>query len=462
LKYLSRIILGFMVIGAAYVLIYGPRPEPALPPGRGGDLVLHYWEKWVGPEEEAMQQIVDDFNNTAGREKHIYVEMMSMSDIDQKTLVATAGGVPPDIAGLWDPMVVQLGSLGALEPLEDLAKAHGITEGYYKPVFWNGCHFNGHLYALVSTPAAVALIYNTRIFHENAAKLRAAGLDPDRAPQTIDELDRYSDVLTEFVTDAHGQRHVRRAGYMPMPPDYDWYVTSIPLWFGNNEWDSATRRFTLTDPAVLQAFRWLESFPRKLGREAVSEFSTSQGGFNSPQNSFMAGTLVMEMQGPWMANFIHIQRPSMDHDWAAAPFPSAVPGLKNVTYCPFDALMIPRGCPHISEAFEFIAYVNRQDVMEKLCMLHCKNSPLTAVSWNFLHHHPNPYISVFEDLSASPNAHMTMQCPVAQEAGAELTAIVQGVLALEVDPKTALEKAQISLQAKYDQFEKNLNRRMRQ
>ena len=57
---------------------------------------------------------------------------------------------------------------------------------------------------------------------------------------------------------------------------------------------------------------------------------------------------------------------------------------------------------------------------------------------------------------------MTMQCPIAQEAGAELTAIVQGVLALEVDPKTALEKAQVTLQAKYDEFEKNLNRRMRQ
>jgi multiple sugar transport system substrate-binding protein len=461
-KHLSRIILGVMVVGAASVLIFGPHPEPALPPGHEGDLVLHYWEKWTGAEEQAMQQIVDDFNNTVGRDKHIYVEMMSMSDIDQKTLVATAGGVPPDIAGLWDPMVVQLGSLGALEPLEDLARAHGITEGYYKPVYWKGCHFDGHLYALVSTPAAVALIYNTRIFHENAAKLRDAGLDPDRAPQTIDELDRYSDVLTEFVTDAQGQRHVRRAGYMPMPPDYDWYVTSIPLWFGNSEWDSATHRFTLTDPAVLRAFQWLESFPRKMGKDAVSEFSTSQGGFNSPQNSFMAGTLVMEMQGPWMANFIHIQRPSMDHDWAAAPFPSAVPGLNNVTYCPFDALMIPRGCPHIAEAFEFIAYVNRQDVMEKLCMLHCKNSPLTAVSWNFLHHHPNPYIGVFEMLSASPNAHMTMQCPIAQEAGAELTAIVQGVLAMEIDPKTALEQAQVRLQAKYDEFEKNLNRRMRQ
>ena len=101
-----------MVIGAAYVLIFGPRPSQRFHPDRQGDLVIHYWEKWLGPEAQAMQVIVDDFNNSVGREKHIYVEMMSMSDIDQKTLVSTAGGVPPDIAGLWDPMVVQLGSLG--------------------------------------------------------------------------------------------------------------------------------------------------------------------------------------------------------------------------------------------------------------------------------------------------------------------------------------------------------------
>ena len=450
-----------MLVGVICILILGPRPEPTLPPARQADTVIHYWEKWLGKESEAMQQIVDDFNNTVGKEKHIYVEMMSMSDIDQKTLVATAGGVPPDVAGLWDPMVVQFGSLKALLPLEDLAQAHGITQDYYKPVYWNGCHFNGHLYGLVSTPAAVALIYNKRIFHENADKLRAAGLDPDRAPQTIDELDRYSDVLTEFATDAQGRRHVRRAGYMPMPPEFDWYVTSMPLWFGIEEWNSATRQFNLNDPRVLQAFDWLGSFPRKYGKDAVSEFSTSQGGFDSPQNSFMLGTLAMEMQGPWMANFIHIHKPSMDHDWAAAPFPSAVPGLKDVSYCPFDTLMIPRGCQHVNEAFEFIAFVNRQDEMEKLCMLHCKNSPLSKVSANFLQHHPNPYISVFEELAASPNAHMTMQCPVAQEAGAELTAIVQGVLAMEIDPKAALKQAQIRLQARYQEFEANLDRRLR-
>ena len=87
-KGVSRLILGLMIVGAAYVLIWGPRPEPALPADWPKDtLVLHYWEKWVGAEQIAIQQIVDDFNNSVGKEKHIYVELMSMSNIDQKTLV---------------------------------------------------------------------------------------------------------------------------------------------------------------------------------------------------------------------------------------------------------------------------------------------------------------------------------------------------------------------------------------
>ena len=50
-------------------------------------------------------EIVDWFNNTVGKEKGIYVQYLSMSSINQKTLVSTAAGVPPDVAGLWDHQV---------------------------------------------------------------------------------------------------------------------------------------------------------------------------------------------------------------------------------------------------------------------------------------------------------------------------------------------------------------------
>ena len=324
-----------------------------------------------------MQVIVDDFNNSVGREKHLYVEMMSMSDIDQKTLVATAGGVPPDVAGLWDPMVVQLGSLGALEPLEDLAKAHGITEGYYKPVFWNGCHFNGHLYALVSTPAAVALFYNKRIFQENAAKLRAAGLDPDQS--TADRSTNWIDTpmcSPNSSPTPRASRHVRRAGYMPMPPDYDWYVTSIPLWFGNDEWDSARPSIHPDRSRRLAGVPMAPKLSPQARQGRRQRIFHQPGQFQFPAEFIHRRDPRHGDAGTVDGHYIHHLRPEMDHDWAAAPFPSAVPGLDRCHLLPLRHADDPAGCQHIPEAFEFIAYVNRQDVMEKLCMLHCKNSPL--------------------------------------------------------------------------------------
>jgi multiple sugar transport system substrate-binding protein len=452
-----------LVVLAGGLLAFGPRADESLPKNR---VVIDYWEKWTGNEEAQMRVIVDDFNNSVGAEKGIFVRYVSSSTINQKTLVATAAGVPPDIAGLFEVNLVQFAAMGALEPLEDMARERGITASYYKPVYWNGCNYDGHLWALISTPSVVALHYNTRIFHDNAAALRAAGLDPDRAPRTIDELDAYARALT--TRDSNGR--VIRAGFLPMEPN--WYVNYTCYWFGGNFWDAASRRFTLESPPVVKAYQWVESYASWMGRDAMSDFRNGVGNFDSPQNAFLAGQVAMEMQGPFLANFIYHRKPSMstvlwprdvemtkspeerlrNYEWAVAPFPSAVPGLNDVCYCGFDALAIPRGSRHKKEAFEFIAYVNRQDVMEKLNKLHCKNSPLAKVSDDFLNNHPNPYIRIFERLASSPNAQSVPQIPIMPEVVDDLNALSQQVSLLEVTPQKALAELQVRLQAQYDEF----------
>lgn len=451
------------VLGAAALLAFGPRQDESLPRDR---VVVDYWEKWTGNEEAQMRVIVNDFNNTVGAEKGIYVRYVSSAVINQKTLVATAGGVPPDIAGLFDVNLVQFAAMGALEPLEDMARQRGIDASYYKPVYWNGCNYNGHLWALISTPTVVALHYNKQIFHENAATLRAAGLDPDHAPRTIDELDAYAHALT--TRDANGR--VIRAGFLPMEPN--WYVNYVCYWFGGSFWDANTKRFTLTSPAVENAYRWIQSYALWLGKDAMSDFRNGVGNFDSPQNAFLAGQVAMETQGVFLANFIYNRNRSMstvlwprdvemtksaeerlrNYQWAAAPFPSAVPGLDNVAYCGFDVLAIPKGARHKKEAFEFIAYVNRQDVMEKLNKLHCKNSPLAKVSEDFLNNHPNPYIRLFERLASGPNARAAPQIPIMPEVVDELNALSQQISLLQATPQQALAELQVRLQSKYDEF----------
>ena len=463
MRAIKSLFLAIVLLGTGALLAFGPRPDKALPKDH---IVIDYWEKWTGNEEAQMRVIVNDFNNTVGAERGIFVRYVSSSTINEKTLVATAGGVPPDIAGLFDVNLVQFAAMGALEPLEDMAREHGITASYYKPVYWNGCNYNGHLWALISTPTVVALHYNKNIFQENAAALRAAGLDPDRAPQTIDELDRYAHALT--TQDANGR--IIRAGFLPMEPN--WYVNYICYWFGGNFWDAKNKQFTLTTPAVENAYRWMQSYAHWLGKDAMSDFRNGVGNFDSPQNAFLASQVAMELQGPFLANFIYNRKRSMstvlwprdlemqkspterlkNYEWAVAPFPSAVPGLTDVAYCGFDVLAIPRGSKHKKEAFEFIAYVNRQDVMEKLNKLHCKNSPLANVSDDFLNHHPNPYIRLFERLASSPNAQAAPQIPIMPEVVDELNALSQQISLLQITPEQALPILQTRLQAKYDEF----------
>ena len=413
-----------------------------------------------------MRHVVDEFNRTEGTRQHIFVRYVSMAAINQKTLVATAAGVPPDIAGLYDQNLVQFAAMNALEPLEDMARAHGITEGYYKPVYWNACNYDGHLYALISTPVVVALHYSKDAFADSAAKLRAAGFEPNRPPNTLQELDEYAKALTTY--DSAGR--IERAGFLPMEPN--WFVNFTCFWFGGSFFDESTHRFTLTDPKVVASYRWIQGYSLRMGKDAMTSFQSGFGNFDSPQNAFLAGQVAMEEQGPFMANFIYKQNPHMstllwpkeqelqmplnermkNYSWAVAPFPSAVPGLEDVTYASFDALAIPRGARHKREAFEFIAWLNEQPHMEELCMLHCKNSPLARVSENFLTHHPNPYVGIFERLARSPNARAVPQIPIMPEVLSELTNLSQQVSLLQVDPAQALAKLQVKLQADYDEF----------
>src|SRR5689334_12584654 len=98
MRYFRYLVLTLFLLGALLLVAFGPRPALPHPEGR---IVVQYWEKWTGEEGAAMQQIVDDFNNSVGAEKNIFVQYLSLSRVDQKILIATSAGTPPDVAGMW-------------------------------------------------------------------------------------------------------------------------------------------------------------------------------------------------------------------------------------------------------------------------------------------------------------------------------------------------------------------------
>ncbi len=445
-------LVGWGVVTVLLLAGCGERGETHTPDGR---VIIDYWEKWTDFEGDAMQAVVDDFNASQDR---IFVRKLTVSQIAQKLMLATAGGNPPDVAGLFDYNVATYAERGALLPLDTRFEAAGMSADDYIPSVWDVCVHRGHVWALPTTPATVALHWNRQAF-------RDAGLDPDQPPRSIAELDDMAEKLTVVelerggetvqvrypeLTDAEKQSkdfRIVKLGFSPNEPG--WWKNQWGYWFGAEMWNGQDE-VTADSPENIAAMRWHGGYTEKYGIENMQRFGASfSGSFASPQNPFMDGRVAMVLQGVWMYNFIDRFAPTLD--WAAAPFPSVDPdNLPGVSISSCDVIVIPKGSKHPDAAWEFIRYVNSRQGMERLCLGQRKFSSLREYSDGFLERHPNPYIEVFIDLANSPNNHTFPQTSIWTEYNIELNVAADRVFGGIATPEEALKYTDDRMQWKLD------------
>ncbi len=424
------------VVGAWYwsekITEYNPPPGP---------VHVVYWEKWSDFEADAMRDVVDDFNKSQSR---IFVDFLPVSGVETKTLMAIAGGSPPDIAGLYGNNVAQYADDQAIEVLDERCKQNHISPDQYIPAFIDICTIHNHIYALPSAPASVALHYNKKMFSD-------AGLDPNKPPKTIEEMDAMSDKIFKKTGDK-----VEAAGFLPSEPG--WWNFAWGYWFGGKLWDGVSK-ITANTPENIAAFAWVQQFGKKYGAQSLQTFRGGFGTFNSPQNAFMDEQVAMELQGVWMANFIGKYNPKMQWGVAPFPYPANRPDLANRTIADLDVLTIPRGARHPEEAFEFIKYVESVKGMEKLCLEQKKNSPLKHMPPDFFAHHPNPNIRLFQDLPNNPHTFTVPKMGIWPEYQQALSDAFDSVNLQLKTPKEALDEVQAIMQPKLDESLERLRRR---
>lgn len=424
----------WVALAASVGLAAMPGCRRSSPEGR---VEVTYWEKWTGFEGEAMRKTVEAFN---AKQDCIHVKLLTTSQIDRKMLMATAGGIPPDIAGLWSNNVIPYADKNALLPLDEYCAKAGIEKQRYISRYWAICYHRDHLWALPSTPASLALHWNKKLFRE-------ADLDPDRPPETIGELDRYAELLTK----RDGEGNLVQVGFMPAEPG--WWPWAWGCFFGGKLWDGRSK-ITATAPENIRAYEWVQSYAKRLDVKQLQVFSSGFGNFSSPENPFLSDLVAMELQGVWMHNFIDKYAHGME--WGAAPFPYPAdrPDLKGSTPVECDVLVIPRGAKHPAEAFEFIRYVNTQEGSELLNQGQRKFTPLMDVSDLFLQRHENPYIEVFINLAKSPNAFIPPQMPLWQEYQSDLATAYDQIWLCQKTPEEALKAVE-------DRMQRKLNRDLR-
>lgn len=432
----------------------------SLSPAPAADDVVHvtYWEKWTDIEGSAMQRVVDQFNHS---QKKIHVDFLSISDIERKTILATAGGDPPDVAGLFSQDMYTFSDFGALTPLDEFMKQDGQTQdewlSRYYPVFADICTYHDHVYGVISTPAVSGLYYNKTLFRE-------AGLDPNHPPQTLAELDAFSDKMTKKDPVTH---KLLQVGFLPEQPG--WPQWGYSLWMGGSLWDG--HQITIgKDPLNLVAYQWVKGYSDRYGVAAINSFSGGVGNLTTPQYGFFSGKIAMLLQGVWLDHYIRLYSPHMDY--GLAPWPVCPQGAKDFTLTIADVLTIPRGAKHPHEAWEFIKFVNsinpeaktRDELQgeELLCFLQEKSSAFQVWSPYFTNNHPNPNIKFYRQFSSSPHAVHCPKIGIWQEYSRELNVLFDRVRLLTNSPAEALSLCQDRVQKSFTWYQDSLDRRNKQ
>ncbi|MEK6701602.1 MAG: extracellular solute-binding protein [Planctomycetota bacterium] len=394
LRFTRRAAIGAMVAGGAGFALFGPRGAKE---ASGGRIVLDYWEKWTGHEGRAMQGVIDRFNDSQSR---IFVRYLVTAGVDQKAMIAISGGNPPDVVGLYNYNVPGFAETGGILPLDGFDSALVPRQEQYAAGVWpilrhpdsSGVE---RTWAVPNTGGTLAMYYNRSAFRE-------AGLDPDRPPRTIGELDEMSRKLD--VIDGDGT--IRRAGFLHTEPG--WWSWVWGYHYGGRLYDRPSNTASFDAPQNLRAYEWLASTSARLGPPRVETFKSGfANAYSSALNGLLDGKVAMVMQGPWLANVIAAFKP--DLDYAVAPVPVSdelLDPASPIGLVESDILVIPRGVRHPEASMEFIAYTQRQDVSETLARAHFKNSVMTQISAEFVRDHPNRGIGVHNAIAKSPRGFL--------------------------------------------------------
>ncbi|GMV66886.1 MAG: ABC transporter substrate-binding protein [Candidatus Omnitrophica bacterium] len=342
-----------LILSLVLLLILGTFAFTGKPTeSQNGRMVLDLWHPWGGPIGEEFRNFIHRYNQS--NDKVQIDPLFTPNDLsaNQKFFLSVAGGSPPEITFVDGPQVAEWAARGALESIDDLMAEYGVSN----QDFWEPCarqnQYNGKTYALTyCADPNFALAWNKELF-------KKAGLDPERGPRTIAELDEMAEKLTKM--DSRGD--LETIGLIP------WSVygseNSLFTWgwcFGGEFYNPETREITCDSPQILAALKWMLSYAEKFGIVKITAFIQSQQGFGTgPLDPFLTGKVAFLAVHVSVVRLYAKYKP--DLDYGLAPLPGLNEGEEgNGSWVGGWCIGIPKGSKHRREAFEFMKWLCTSD-----------------------------------------------------------------------------------------------------
>ncbi len=286
------------------------------PGNSDGRTQLRFWTISLSPTYDAyLRDLIQQFERENPNVELLWTDL-PQSATRQKLMAGIAAGDPPDLVNLDTEFTLVLAQNGALTDLTGLVSKE--QKDRYFPNLWEAGVYEGGTYA-------IPWYVTTRVIMMNAQLMQQAGLDPDKAPKTWDELDADARQVS---------KNTKAVGLMPpIKIINDWSMAGVPVV------DEIGLRPLFTDP---EAVAVLERY-RRLYAEKVMPPETLTEGYKGALDRYKAGSLAFLEAGPQFLLRIKADAPSVYEQTRLAPLPATKAGTVPAATMNFA---IPRSSKH--------------------------------------------------------------------------------------------------------------------
>lgn len=245
------------------------------------ELTMYYPVSVGGPLTKVVDGMVEQFEEQNPDIDVNAIYAGNYNDARVKALAALNSGQPAQLSVMFSIDVHQLMDLDAIEPFDNLASTKedkAWLESFYPALMENGT-VNGKTWGIPFQRSTIVMYYNKDMFRE-------AGLDPEKAPQSWDELVEMGKKLTK--QDASG--NTTQWGAMIPSTGYPyWMFGALTKQQGEVLMNQAGTQTYFDKPAVVEALEFWKDLGSKhqVMPEGMIEWGTLRQNFLEEKTAMM-------------------------------------------------------------------------------------------------------------------------------------------------------------------------------
>ena len=303
------------------------------------DVTLKFWDNQQ-TESGLSQYQREAVKRFEAENPGIKVEVTTVPypEYQQRLLTAVQGGNAPDVSTLDQIWIAAFAEAGAIEPLDEQAKAAGIKPDTFFKGAWDSANYNGKLWGIPFNVDVWSFSF------VNNALLKEAGIDP-ASMVTFDGLKAAAQKLTDAGKGRYGVGLFAHKG-----EDTVVVLDSFIFSNGGKVLDE-NGKCALTSDAAIGALTYLQS----LAQFAPKGIANASSG--DMRELFLNGSLALEF---WPAlEQPTLQKSKLDWDFVVGHAPEGKNPIG--TYGGWN-LAVYASSAHKEAAWKFIQFLTREDV----------------------------------------------------------------------------------------------------